>query len=206
MKFEEEILKALRETNAKDPKKLWLLVSDIDFFIREIPSYDEIQAVLKALIENGEIKESSKLHYYKTQKSEMKGTFTAFSEEEYRNVVEYFREWLADEMESVDDIPMEEVIVIRLSQKDCNNKDLLIDFGLLSDEMIQINCTGVPVGVSHGQNSPVIELSTIDSIDPQELYEYILPSIQELIKEHGGIVEVSVGRKGKSKKVYSVNN
>jgi hypothetical protein len=158
--------------------------------------------VLKVLIEKGDVKESTKLQYYITQKGETKVNFTDFSEEEYYEAVEYFREWLQDEMES--DTPMEKIIVLTLDQKWCKNKDLLSSLIYLSDEFIQLNASGVPIGVSHGKNSPVIELSTINSVDPQELYEFILPKIKEFIKEYGGSFEVSVGRKGASKIEYYV--
>lgn len=199
--FEEDILWALEESNPENPMELWELIYAIDYRQRVIASYDEIRTAIKTLIMNGDIKETTKLHYYKTQGKETKRLFTEFSESEYEKTVEKYREWFRQAEKEADTMPMELIIIVKLSSEYRKNKELLNKYQLLSDEFIQM---GLPIGISHGKNNLVIEITCVNTFDPQQVYQYTLPLIEDFVKNHGGTIEVTVGRDGEAKKVHVI--
>ncbi len=201
-KSENEILLALEGSSPESPKELWELVYEIDYRQREIPSYDEILTVIETMIENGDIKETKKLRYFKTQENKTKGPFTRFSESEYLDAVEKYREWVAEEWERADDIPMERIIVIELSSKDLENEELFTEFSsYLADSIVQ-ELIGIPIGIRHFKSNRAIEITSVENVDANQVYEYVLPLIDDIVKKHGGTIKVTVGRKGTSKSVY----
>lgn len=205
-KFEKEILSALEGSSPENPKDMWELVCEIDYRQREIPSYDEILTVIETMIEKGEVTESRKLRYFKNQENIIGGSFTKFSEPEYLDAVEKCREWIAEEWERVDDIPMERIIVVELSSKDLENEDLFTEFSsYLADSIVQ-ELMGIPIGIRHFKNDRAIEITSVESVDAQQVYEYVLPLIDDIVKKYGGTIEVTVGRKGTSKIVHVIQN
>lgn len=205
-KFEKEILLALEGSSPENPREMWELICEIDYRQREIPSYDEILTVIGTMIEKGEIRESRKLRYFKNQQKRIGESFTKFSESEYLEAVEKYREWIAEEWEQVDDTPMERIIVVELSSKDLENRELFTEFSsYLADSIVQ-ELIGIPVGVRNFRHNRAIEITSVESIDAQQVYEYVLPLIDDIVKKHGGTIKVTVGRKGTAKNVHVIQN
>ena len=114
--------------------------------------------------------------------------------------------WIVEEWDRVDDIPMERIIVVELSSEDSENKELFAEFSsYLADSIVQ-ELIGIPIGIKYFKHNRAIEITSVESTDVQQVYEYIFPLFDEIVKKHGGTIKVTVGRKDKAKTVYAIQN
>ena len=204
--FKKSILWILGGSNPENPKELWELIAAIDMNERILVSYEDLISTLETMITEGIINESEPLHFYISQNKDKGGQLTHISRSEYEQAVEKFKEWLKQEWEKEEIYDVEIVRVKWITDNKITKKIKKI---FVEDLEYQIEEPLIYFpreieGYDKGKNHISFWILSTEEVDAHEVYEIILPQIEDFIRVNGGYCEIQVGNKEEEKKVYTI--